>query len=133
MTGLVCLAGAALALMMARPLVAHHSFAAEFDPTKPFKVTGTVTKIEWTNPHVWFYIDVADEKTKKADNWAMEMNSPNSLIRLGWSRNSMSIGDTVVVEGSQARDGTRTGNVRSVTLASSGKRLFAGTSQDAGR
>jgi hypothetical protein len=113
--------------------LAHHSFAAEFDATKPFKLTGTVTKIEWTNPHVWFYIDVADEKTKKADNWAMEMNSPNSLIRLGWSRHSMSIGDTVVVEGSQARDGTRTGNVRSVTLASSGKRLFAGSSQDAGR
>ena len=126
--------GIALALtLMARPLVAHHSFAAEFDAAKPFKLTGTVTKVEWTNPHVWFYIDVTDEKTKKADNWAMEMNSPNSLIRLGWSRNSMSIGDVVTVEGSLARDGTRTGNVRAVMLASTGKRLFGGSSQDAAR
>jgi hypothetical protein len=123
--------GAALAIVLtARPLAAHHSFAAEFDAKKPFKLTGTVTKIEWTNPHVWFYIDVADEKTKQVDNWAMEMNSPNSLIRLGWSRRSMSVGDTVTVEGSQARDGTRTGNIRSVTLASTGTRLFGGSSQE---
>jgi hypothetical protein len=78
-----------------------------------------------------FYIDVTDAQTKRVDNWAMEMNSPNSLIRLGWSRNSMSVGDTVIVEGSLARDGTRTGNVRSVTLASTGKRLFGGSSQEA--
>jgi hypothetical protein len=119
--------------LAARPLVAHHSFAAEFDAATPFTLTGTVTKIEWTNPHVWFYIDVADEKTKSVGNWAMEMNSPNSLIRLGWSRHSMSVGDTVVVEGSLARDGTRTGNVRSVVLASTGQRLFGGSSQEAAR
>ena len=116
-----------------RPLAAHHSFAAEFDAKKPFKLTGTVTRIEWTNPHVWFYIDVVDEKTKQAGNWAMEMNSPNSLIRLGWSRHSMSVGDVVVVEGSLARDGSPTGNVRSVVLASTGKRLFAGSSEGAAR
>ena len=122
--------GAALLLAPTAAAWAHHSFAAEFDASKPFTLTGTVTKVEWTNPHVWFYIDVADEKTKAPANWAMEMNSPNNLIRLGWNRNSMAIGDMVTVEGSLARDGSRTGNVRAVMLTSSGKRLFGGSSQD---
>lgn len=131
LSGRVWIAWAGLALALAaRPLVAHHSFAAEFDASKPFKMTGTVTKIEWTNPHVWFYIDVADEKTKAVNNWAMEMNSPNSLMRLGWSRNTMSVGDSVQVEGSLARDGSRIGNIRTVTMASTGKKLFGGSSQE---
>jgi hypothetical protein len=108
---------------------AHHSFSAEFDASKPFKMTGTVTKVEWMNPHTFFYIDVTDEKTGKVTNWAMEMGSPNGLMRAGWTRNTMKIGDKVSVEGSLAKDGSPTGNARSVTMASTGQRLFAASSQ----
>jgi hypothetical protein len=124
----VVVAGFAL-LVAARPLVAHHSFSAEFDSTKPFKMTGTVTKVEWMNPHTFFYIDVTDEKTKKVTNWAMEMGSPNGLMRQGWTRNTMKIGDKVTVEGSLAKDGSPTGNARAVILTATGQRLFAASSQ----
>jgi len=121
---------AVLGLLAAgRQVLAHHSFAAQFDSSKTFKYTGTVTKVEWQNPHTYFYIDVVDEQTKKTVNWAMEMGSPNVLMRSGWKRTTLKIGDMVTVEGSKARDGTPTGNARSVVLASTGQRLFAGSSQ----
>ena len=119
-------AGAAV-LLAAVPVVAHHSFAAEFDAAKPIKLTGVVTKVEWMNPHAYFYIDVSEEG--KVSNWALEMGSPNGLMRQGWTRNSMKIGETVTVEGSRAKDGSLVGNARSVILVSTGQRLFAASSQ----
>ena len=122
------IAGFALVLA-ARPIVAHHAFSAQFDSTKTFKYTGPVTKVEWMNPHTFFYIDVTDETSKKVTNWAMEMGSPNGLMRQGWSRNTMKIGDVVSVEGSLAKDGSPTGNARVVVMTATGQRLFAASSQ----
>ena len=113
-----------------RPLDAHHSFAAEFDASRPFKLTGMVTKIEWQNPHTFFYIDVTDEATGKVTNWGMEMGSPNGLMRNGWTRNTLKIGDIVSVEGSLSRDNKPIGNARVVILTATGKRLFAASSQE---
>jgi hypothetical protein len=111
------------------PLVAHHSAAAEFDESKSFKLTGVVTKVKWENPHIFFYMDVTDEKTGKVVNWAMEMANPNRLMRAGWTRDTMKIGDKVIVEGTLARDGSPLGNVRLVSTGQ-GKRLFAGNSEE---
>lgn len=110
------------------PVVAHHAFAAVFDANKPIKLTGVVTKVEWQNPHAWFYVDVKDE-TGKVTNWGLELGSPNGLIRAGWTRNSLKVGDVVAVEGARARDGSDIGNARVVILASTGQRLFAASSQ----
>jgi hypothetical protein len=123
----VVLLGVGVLLAM-RPVVAHHAFAAEFDADKPVTLTGTVTKIEWTNPHTWFYIDVKDQ-TGKVTNWGLEMGSPNGLMRNGWTRNSMKIGHEVTVEGSLARDGSNHANARAVILKSTGQKLFAASSQ----
>ena len=110
-------------------LLAHHSFAAQYDPTKALRITGTLSKVEWGNPHTYFYIDVADEKTGKVTNWGMEMGSPNGLMRAGWTRNTMQVGHKVTVEGSLAKDGSHTGNARAVTMTDTGQRLFAASSQ----
>jgi hypothetical protein len=120
---------APLLLTGASAVFAHHSFAAEFDASKPFKLTGLVTKVEWQNPHTFFYVDVTDSDTGKATNWAMEMGSPNGLMRAGWTRNTLKVGDVVAVEGSLARSGEPLGNARVVVLASTGQRLFAASSQ----
>src|SRR6478609_201648 len=120
-------AAAAIGLLLAAPVDAHHSFSAEFDASMPFKLTGVVTKVEWQNPHTIFYLDITDERTKKVTNWSFEMGSPNGLMRNGWTRNTLKIGDMVTVEGSLARDGSPYGNAQAVVLA--GKRLFAASSR----
>ena len=125
----VAVASLAGLLIGVAPVMAHHSFAAEYDATKPIKLTGTVTKIEWTNPHCFFHIDVKNGETGKIENWALELGNPNALLRAGWTPNSVKVGDAVAVEGSRARDGSLLGNARSFVLMSTGQRLFAGSSQ----
>jgi hypothetical protein len=124
----IVLTAAVSLLLAAAPMFAHHSFAAEFDASKPVNLTGAVTKVEWANPHTWFYIDVKDA-SGKVTNWAVEMGSPNGLMRAGWSRNSMKVGDMVTIEGSRAKDGSNNANARTVTLAGTGQKLFAASSQ----
>lgn len=112
------------------PVLAHHSFATEYDSKKPLKFENVVvTKVEWTNPHARFYVDVKDEKGN-VTNWNFELASPNVLKRNGWSRNSLKEGDHITVQGSAAKDGTHLGNATTVVLAD-GRRVFArSTSQD---
>jgi hypothetical protein len=116
-------------VLAALPAMAHHSFAAEYDSKKPVTLKGTVTKVDWTNPHVYFYIDVTDD-SGKITNFALEMGPPNGLQRSGWTRNTMHVGDVVIVEGSLAKDGSSQANARSVVLASTGKKLGAASSEN---
>jgi len=115
-------------VLVAAPLMAHHSFAAEYDSKKAVSLKGVVTKVDWMNPHVYFYLDVEDEKGK-VTNWGMEMGPPAGLQRSGWTKNTMQVGDVVIVEGTLAKDGSKQANARSVTLASTGKRLGAASSE----
>jgi hypothetical protein len=110
----------------ATPVFAHHSFAAEYDSSKPVKLEGTVTKVEWMNPHARFYIDVKDE-SGKVTNWELELGSPNVLQREGWTRGSMKPGDHVLVNGFLAKDGGSLANAKDVRLAD-GSKVFAGSS-----
>ena len=115
-------------LMAARPVVAHHAFAAEFDAAKPVKLTGAVTKVDWTNPHAWIYVDIKDE-TGKVANWGFELASPNGLMRNGWTRFSLKPGEVVTIEGTRAKNGSTNANAAAVIIASTGQKLFAGSSQ----
>jgi hypothetical protein len=113
-------------LAPALPLLAHHSFAAEYDSSKPIKITGVVTKMEWMNPHARFYVDVKDAEGK-VTNWNFELGAIPVLLKQGWRKDSLKAGDEVTVEGSLAKDGSKTANARSVTLPD-GRRVFAGSS-----
>lgn len=121
---------AASLLLAALPAFAHHSFAAEYDSQKPIKLTGTVTKIEWMNPHIYYYIDAKDENGKLT-NFAVEGGTPNQLYRQGWRKDSLRIGDQITVSGFRAKNGSNTVNGRMVILAD-GTRVFGGSSDDGG-
>ena len=125
---LVRLAVAVAFVAAAQTVIAHHSFSSEFDANKPIILKGVVTRLEWENPHTYFYMDVT-EVDGKVVSWAMEMGSPNALTRQGWTRNSLKVGDHITVDGSPAKDGSALGNAASVVLES-GKRVFAASSHD---
>jgi hypothetical protein len=124
----LALAIATIAGIGARVAEAHHSFAAQYDSSKPVNLTGVVTSVEWTNPHVYIYVDTTDPKTKKVTNWGFEMGPPHMLQKAGWKRNSLKIGEVVMIEGWLARDGTNHGNARRVTRKSTGEVLGAASS-----
>jgi hypothetical protein len=114
-------------LLAAIPAPAHHSFAAEFDSQQRVSITGVVTKVEWTNPHVWFWVNVKNETTGNIVNWGAEMGSPNALSRNGWTSNTMTVGMVVSFTGSRAKDGSNRVNTSVVTV--NGKRLGAASSE----
>ena len=126
MKSLIAVSG--LVLATAALLFAHHSFAAEFDANKRVTLKGTVTKVDWRNPHIYVYLNVKDD-TGKVTEWACEGGPPNVLLRQGWTRNSVKEGDEVTIDGAVAKDGSKRCNSRSVNLAD-GRKVFAGSSED---
>jgi hypothetical protein len=116
----------AVAMLAGRPVSAHHSFAAEFDANKPVTLKGTVTKLEWANPHIWVYLDVKDDQGS-VQAWQCEGGPPNTLTRNGWSQNSLKYGDQITIDGVLAKDGSKTCNARVVKLPD-GRSVFAGSS-----
>jgi len=116
-------------LLAAAPVMAHHAFSAEFDATKPVTIRGFVTKVDWTNPHVWVYLDVKDD-SGAWKNWGFEMGAPHQLQTRGWTRELLKIGDELIVDGMMAKSGPGKMNGRNVTFAATGKKLGAASSQD---
>jgi len=115
-----------LATAAALPALAHHSFAAEFDASKPVKLEGVVTKMEWINPHSWIHLDVTTS-SGEVQHWMVEGGAPNALLRRGWTKNSLPAGTKIMVQGFQAKDGSMRANGRDITFAD-GSKLFVGSS-----
>ncbi|MES2603356.1 MAG: DUF6152 family protein [Pseudomonadota bacterium] len=114
-------------LAAALPAMAHHSFPAQYDIDKPITLKVKVTKVEWTNPHIFIYGEVG-ASASEAQSWMFEMGGPNALIRKGWKRDSLKADDIVIIEGSLARDGSNLVNARTVTMEATGRKMFAGSS-----
>jgi hypothetical protein len=127
MIAIAALGVALLAVVV--PAFAHHSFSAEFDSKQQVELQGFVTKVEWTNPHVWFYINVTDPATGRTTNWGFEMGPPHLLQGSGWNREKLNLGDELIVEGSRAKNGSNKMNARTVKFAATGISLQAGSSQ----
>ena len=115
--------------LVTAPTFAHHSFSAEFDLTRKITLSGVVTKVEWTNPHTYFYVDVPERG--KVTNWALETAGPNTLTRQGWRRDSLKVGDRVTVTAYRARDDSKVASAREV-IVGNGRRVFAGSASDGG-
>src|ERR1700689_4500573 len=124
----ICLAG--LMVSAALPLLAHHSFAAEYDANQKLTLKGTVVKVDWMNPHIWVYLDAKDEKGTTV-HWQCEGGPPNTLTRNGWTKDALKTGDQITIDGFRAKDGSNTCNSRSVTLPD-GSKVFAGSAEDNG-
>lgn len=119
---------AGLMIAAALPMLAHHSFAAEYDSNKTVTLKGTITKVEWLNPHIWIYLDAKDDKGAM-QHWQCEGGPPNALTRAGWSRDALKPGDAVTIEGFRSKDGTNTCNSRTAQLPD-GRKVFSGTAED---
>jgi hypothetical protein len=119
-------AAALVAVAVVVPVQAHHSFAAQYDRSKPITLKGTVTKVEWANPHLYFYIDVKTDDGR-LEQWAIEGGAPNSLYRNGWRKDSLQAGNVVTVDGWLAKDGSKLANMRAVVLAD-GRQVLGGSS-----
>lgn len=125
---LLALAAFIMGAFTSAQVLAHHSFAAEFDSNKPFLMEGTVLTVEWTNPHTYIFVEIQNEDGEY-EEWGFEMGSPNGLMRRGWTRDTLPVGTEVIIRGTLARDGSNKGNVQTVVIKETCQRLFAGTSQ----